>query len=374
MSPGPRRDRGRGASRVTFDRLMDRPSWAPLPAIALLAGSARFFKERIIARFARELFGEERPEIQRYRSPSRDKSADELPLSRVLDELRTPSFLSPHRLVVIDDADAFLSAHRASLEPFVEPGFGGGHLILCLRRPADGRTKLTKKITAAGWAVECRQPFDRPPPWDSRTPVWESDLSRWIVSQAGTKELRIDTRTAFVLHDRVGTDLEILDEELEKLSTYLNQRGTREVTEEAVLAVTGDLREDSIFAVVDLLLEGRRPDAIRAVERLLDHGFHGESGQLVLDPTGIALPLAGAMVHRLRAIRRAHAISASGGSSDDWISQRIVQKPFLDRFQRQLRATPPGRIRELFDRLYTLDRSIKRGGDARHLLLTVMAS
>jgi len=39
-------------------------------------------------------------------------------LSGVLDDLRTPSLLGDRRVVIVDDADAFISSHRQVLERY----------------------------------------------------------------------------------------------------------------------------------------------------------------------------------------------------------------------------------------------------------------
>ncbi|MCZ6794448.1 MAG: DNA polymerase III subunit delta [Planctomycetota bacterium] len=353
---------------ITHKNLLARRDWSPLPPVAILKGSADFFKEEILRRFTAELSSAGGVEVRRLHGPASERQLDELPLSSVLDELRTPSFFSEKSLVVVARADAFLAAHRDAIHPFVESGFAAGHLLLLVDGKVDLRTRVAHAVAQAGWVVDCRQPYDRPPPWETSTPAWDSELSHWLVSRARHRRLELDPRTAFVFHERLGTDLGLLDEELEKIATYLTERGEKRITEETIGAVTGDLRDDSIFRVVDLLLEARRQDAATSAERLFRRGYRGDSGNRVLDPSSIALPLIATLTRRLRALRRAHALAARGARTDAWIEEGLVQRPFLNRFQRQLKATPPPRIRRLLDRLFEIDRSIKRGVDARRLV------
>lgn len=363
--------RGKSSSapgQLTCQALLARKSWGPLPSIALLTGGAPFLKELIVQRFSQELFGDATPEVHRLQGPSSDQALGDLPLSTVLDELRTPSFFSNCRLVVVESGDAFVRAHRETLETYLEQGFSSGNLVISLEGKLDGRTRFAKAVAKSGWIVDCPQPYDRPPPWDARTPVWDSELSRWLMLRAKEKSLSLDPQTAFLLHERVGTDLAVLERELDKIATYLVERRSRTVDADTVSAVCGDSREDSIFAVVDAFLEGRRRDSFEGVERLFGHGYHGESGSLILDPTSIALSFVGALLSRLRALRRAHAMAEVGATSDDWMREGLVQRPFLSRFQRQLRATSPTRIRRVLNLLYRTDRSIKTGGDAHRLI------
>jgi DNA polymerase III delta subunit len=367
-----RRQEAAGERRLTCHAFLGRKSWKPLPPILLLAGDAPFFKELVIRRFLAELSGTQPPEFRRLRGPSSERQLAELPLSSVLDELRTPSFFAERRLVVVEDGDVFFSAHRDVLETFAEKDFSGGHLIIALEK-VDQRTRFGKAMAANGRIIHCDQPYDRPPPWETRAPAWDSELSHWLVRRAREKGLRLDPQVAFALHDRAGTDLALLDAELDKISTYLAERRSTLVDQATVEAVAGDLREESIFNLVDLLLDGRRAEMVRGIERLFQSGFHAEGGALVLEPVGLALLFSGALLARLRLLRRAHALALEGRTSDDWLREGLVKRPHLPRFQRQLRATTPQRIHVLLERLYATDCAIKRGGDAERLMLLLVA-
>jgi DNA polymerase III delta subunit len=349
---------------------MERPSWRPLPAIAVLTREAAFFKELILKRFAKEVSGDAEPDIRRFRGPESQGQLDALTLPGVLDELRTPSFFSSSRIVVVAPSDVFLAAHSQDLLPFLESGFAGGHLILLQEGTVDQRTRFAKQVAEKGWVVECAQPWDRPPPWDERTPVWDSELSHWLARRAQAKGMKLSPQVAFLLHQRAGTDLAVLEEELEKIITYVMAEGTTTIHEEAVARVTGDLREDSVFVLIDLLLEARRSEALETVLRLFRRGVHTQNGALTLEPVSIALLFIGALVARLRSLRRAHALQAAGEASgpEDWIRAGLVQRPFVSRFRRQLEAVPGRRITAMLERIYEIDRALKSGGDPARLL------
>jgi DNA polymerase III delta subunit len=353
---------------LAFKAVMARSRWKPLPPAAILSGPADFLKGRFVKRFARELFGEGEPEVRRFQGPASDRQAGDLPLAVVLDELRTPSLFSPHRIIIVERAGPFLAAHGEDLIPFLESGFSGGHLIAIVDGKLDGRTRFAKAAARVAWVVDCPQPYDRPPPWDAKAPVWDSDLTHWVVAHAAEKGLQIDPRTAFLLHERAGTDLAVLDEELDKIATFLAARGATRVDAETVAAIAGDLREDSVFLLADRFLEGRRAEALQAAVRIFEKGIHTERGALTTEPVSIALLFIGALVPRLRALRRAHAAAAEGAGPDRWIEMGLIQRPFLSRFQRELRAVPAGKIARIFDRLYEIDRAIKSGGNAAALI------
>jgi DNA polymerase III delta subunit len=347
------------SSELTAAVLMGRKDWRPLPAIAALHGEADFLKREVLERFIRELSsGGVEPWVRRY--AANEKEGKGPSLAEVLDDLRTPSFLSPVRLVIVQGADAFLAAHREALEPCLAADFAGGHLVLLLDS-LDQRTRFGKSLAEKGWAVSCQKPFDRPPPWKPDAEPWDNDLSRWVAARARQKELVMDLELAQAFCQRVGTDLARLDEELEKLRTYLAKEGKR-VDLQAVEAVAGELREDSVFDLVDAFLGGDRRHSLEIAGRLLRMGYHPPRGSPILAPTAIWTMFVGALVGRLRALRRAHALSQAGQGPEAWMSLRLTHRPFLPRFQRDLKANPGPRIARALAVLRELDRTVKTGG------------
>jgi len=352
---------------LTAKTLLARKKWTPLPAVVALTGNAKFFASLVLERFISEVFADAQPDVRRFQGPTAEREAESLPLATILDELRTPSFFSAARVVVITSANVFLTTHGKDLEPHLEAGFSGGHLVLLIDGKLDKRTRFFKQLNKVGWTVDCVQPYDRPPPWDTRTPVWDSELSHWVVERAREKKLRIDPETAYLLHERAGKELALLDEELEKLATFLAAKKRDTVSAEDISSVVGDLREDSIFRLTDSLLEGRAVEALDTVDRLFERGQQSERGTRAVDPMGIALPFLATLSGRLRALRRAHAMARSGAGRDPdaWLRAGLAKRPFLATFTRQFEAVTPRKINRMFQRLYEIDRGLKLGRHPR---------
>ena len=74
---------------------------------------------------------------------------DKAELAQVLDDVRTFSMLGDRRVVVVDEADAFISKHRQTLERFASAPVESGCLVLICDN-FDGRTRLYKTIKQIG--------------------------------------------------------------------------------------------------------------------------------------------------------------------------------------------------------------------------------
>ncbi|MEM6553403.1 MAG: DNA polymerase III subunit delta [Planctomycetota bacterium] len=125
-------------------------------------------------------------------------------LSAVMDELRGYSLMAGYKLVVVDEADAFVKAHRAALERYCESPVD--HATLVLRAGTWNRGNLDKAIAKVGAIVKCEA-------------VRPAEAAAWAVERAKTEHgVELDRRAAGLLVERMGVDLGMLETEVAKLA------------------------------------------------------------------------------------------------------------------------------------------------------------
>lgn len=175
-------------------------------------------------------------------------------LAEVLDEVRTMSLLGSRRVVIVDEADSFITAHRGPLERYcTTPSDGGVLILLCQTFPKT--TKLCKIIQEKGAVVGCESPRGR-------------ELVGWIVRRAQEQyDKRMSYPAAQKLREQIGDALGAADAELSKLSAYVGNRG--EITPADVGALTGHHREEKVFAVTDAIASKDPAGALRCWEQVL---------------------------------------------------------------------------------------------------------
>src|SRR5262245_55751048 len=112
-------------------------------SVYAVVGSDRFLRQLATSELMARLVAEPSDlGTARFRGP-------EAALADVLDEARTPSLLGGHRIVLVDDADDFVSEHRAALEKYCSAPADSSSLILsCQSMPTT--TRLYKIIQSAG--------------------------------------------------------------------------------------------------------------------------------------------------------------------------------------------------------------------------------
>src|SRR6185437_15678781 len=117
------------------------------------------------------------------------------------------------RLVIVDDADDFVSDHRSHLEKYVDKPVRKSVLVLDVKT-FPKTTRLSKQLATKGLEVECSE-------------LKGIALSKWLQDTAQEKYQQTLSRDAAgLLIELVGNELGLLDQELAKLATYVGSGAT----------------------------------------------------------------------------------------------------------------------------------------------------
>ena len=106
------------------------------------------------------------------------------------------------------------------------------------------------------------------------------ELQNWIKEYAARGGVRISTAAVNLLDEYIGGDLWALTGELDKLTTYCSGR---EITDSDVREITSFAREESIFSLVDAVIEGRIKEAQSMLHRMLKYGTAPQQILVMID-------------------------------------------------------------------------------------------
>ena len=222
---------------------------APLPVYAII-GDEPFARTQAIQAIRQALLKDAEPDL----ALSEYQGAEAPEAAQVLDELRTPAFLAPRRLVVIEDAAPFVARAGEVLAGYLKKPSATGTLVLVVEKLAKN-DKLGIAVRKAGMAVACAPPR-------------EYELPRWIAARAREHGKRIDTAAAKRLAEYVGVNLPVLEQSLIKLSLYVGQRPA--IAEADVEALVEDLPATTIFKLTDAVGSKEPARALRVLDNLLE--------------------------------------------------------------------------------------------------------
>ncbi len=178
-------------------------------------------------------------------------------LARVLDEVRTLPFLAPRRVVIVEDADTFVSANRKELEAFAAQPSSTGVLVLSVKSwPSN--TKLAKLVEQHGTSVDCKAPRER-------------ELLGWLGRLASDRwGVSLPDDAARLMIELVGPEPGLLAVEVDKLVAYVGDR--RSITRDDVGRMVGAGRTLEVWDMIDRATLGDAAGALSVLDRLLTAG------------------------------------------------------------------------------------------------------
>lgn len=314
------------------------PSKEPIRPVYTVFGDDSYLIRESIAAIARTVLPEEDLEAGMSRFTGATTT-----LASVLDEVSTLPFFSRRRLVVVDEADTFVTKHRKDLEAYVGAPSRSGSLLLQVKQwPAT--TRLAQLVEKAGLAINASAPR-------------ESELASWVIELARSRfGTRLAADGAKLLVELVGPEAGLLAAEVEKLAVYAGE--SKKIERDDITKLVGGGRVEKIWSVLDAATTGKGSVALEQLENILGDGEH---------PVGLLAAMSTSLlkVHhagRLRTARLDHEEACRAAN--------INYRSAIEQTRRQHAHLGPKRVDQLPAMLLQVDLDLKGGSslDPRTIL------
>jgi DNA polymerase-3 subunit delta len=319
------------------------PEKYPVSNVCAIYGDEAFLKHEALVALRRRVLGGDDSEFCLTFFTGKETN-----LREVLDALAAISlFGGGRRMVVVEEADSFVTQYRAQLEDYVTHPAAGGVLVLDVRT-WPGNTRLAKALAADGLAIECRsadawEPAER----KSKERQLKTWLAEWVKREHG---VRLEAAAGDALLELVPPEPGILVQELEKIVPLAGDRRT--IDAKLVRDHVGGWRARTTWDMIDAAADGRAADALAQLDRLIAAGEK---------PQGLLPQIASSL--------RRFAISAELIASAEARRTRIAMRDALKEAgvphfklsdaERQLRQIGRSRARELNGWLLAADLAVK---------------
>ena len=313
------------------------PSLSAIRPVCVVFGDDAFLVRESIAAVGRAVFPDQDADAGTTRFTGAATS-----LATVLDEVRTLPFFSRRRLVIVDEADTFVTKYRKELEAYTEKPHNSGTLLLQTKQWA-ATTNLAKLVAKVGLPIDCSSPKD-------------ADLLPWICQYASSRfDVQLDPAEARLLLELVGPESGILVAEIEKLSIYAAE--TKRIDRTAILKLVGAGRVETIWKTLDAALAGQPRLALEHLDTLISGGE---------EPVGMLA----AMSANLMKLHFAGHYRAARLSVDEACRLAGIPSFAVDKTRKQHAHLGPSRVDRLPATLERADLDLKGGStlDARIIL------
>ena len=228
------------------------PEKYPIPPVCVIAGDEAFLRLVVFKKIRATILCDQDADFCLSRFEGNETSFRDV----VRETAMTALFGSGRRLVVVEQAESFLSQNKEKLESYVdEPSQAGVLTLQVVSFPSNLR--IYKKIAEKGLIVDCKALSRR------AIPAWLQD---WVVQNC---QATLTSEGADILVDLVGDDLGVLDQEVRRLS-LLADNGAIDVN--LIRNNVGTWRQRKVWDLVDAALDGKTSEAMRQLDKLIDGG------------------------------------------------------------------------------------------------------
>ena len=140
-----------------------------------------------------------------------------IPANQIIESMEMLPFMGDKRLVIVKNSELFTSGRKNDTELMCDfiPNIPPTSCIIFVEDTVDKRNKVFKLMHSKKFTVECG-------------PLKENDLLIWIKREFNRKNKSIDNKTGIYLIRIVGTSMENLANEIQKLIDYVEER--RDIT------------------------------------------------------------------------------------------------------------------------------------------------
>ena len=234
-------------NRIVMKTLNEDLKSGQFKQVYLLCGEEGYLKKQYKNRFVKAMLPEGDTMNYSY------YEGKNTPVKEAIDLAETLPFFAEHRLIVFENTGFFKTAAGADLADYIKD-MPETTCFIFVEEEIDKRNRLYKAVKAKGYIAELSTQ-------DAGT------LKRWVAGLVRKEQKQISESVIVYFLDKVGTDMENIQGELEKVFCYALERDT--ITKEDIDAVCVTQITNHIFEMVDAVAAGNQQKALDLYYELL---------------------------------------------------------------------------------------------------------
>nr|WP_272899214.1 DNA polymerase III subunit delta [Caldalkalibacillus salinus] len=313
--------------------------------IYVLYGSQKFLMEEMVKALSEQLLDSETADFNFERFDLMEDT-----IQGAVESAETLPFMGEKRLIVAQDAN-FLTGSKghAKVEHKVDrleqyaasPSDYTVLVLLVYQDKLDQRKKVVKSLKKSATLIPC-------------TSMKTDQLVAWVKQRAQGLEVHIEDAAAGLLTEFVGSHLQILTKEIEKLGTYVGRGGT--ITPQVIEQLVSKTMEHDVFSLVDHVVHLRFQQAYQILQELLKRNE---------EPIKILFLIA----RQFRIVARVKELDRQGYTQNQ-MAQQLSLHPYVCKLAlQQGKQFSRGKLVHVLDAIAEADYEMKTGKKDKALIL-----
>lgn len=252
----------------------------------------------------------------------------------ILELAETMPFLAEHRVILVEDS-GFFSMTYEKLPEFTDyiPDIPDATVIIFSEENVDKRSKLYKNVDKNGYACEIKRQR-------------QGDIQKWVEDKL-KKEGKNITRSAMTeFFDRLGSDMGVIANELEKLICYCMYKDVIELSD--VKNICGRSLEDRVFDMVDYISAFKLQEAMELYMELFSLNVPSEKIMALL-------------MRHYHILLGMKSLERSGVPVSEYASKLQIPPFTVKKYMSQTARLSIDRIRQIEERAAELTHNVRMG-------------
>jgi len=259
---------------------------------------------------------------------------------QVKDAVQMLPMMSPRRLVVYRNVDELKDKDWEDLFDLFDAPIDSTTFVLTCEN-LDKRKRYYKKLAEHAIWVDLKRPYD-------------NQIPDWIDYLGFRKGLKVSREAAQLMKQFVGVNLTEINNELEKLKSYVGERN--QVGVEDVLAIVSRARVDRIFDLTDAIGHADKAAALHSLANLLEHG-QSEVGALAM------------IARHIRILSNLKEGQRDGLTGPKLCAKAGIPQFLLTQYMSQTKAWSDDKLTKTIGILHDTDRALKSSSIPSHVWL-----
>ncbi len=210
---------------MTYNAIIDEMNKGVYQSIYFLQGEEPYFIDVLTEHVSKNALDESQKAFNQIVLYGKDIDAND-----VIDNARQFPMMSERKVVIVKEAQSMKNI--ADLKLYIDSP--ATHTILVLahkNKKLDMRTAFAKSLTKNAVVFDSKK-------------IYDNKIPQWVTSYVKTKNKSIDVKATYLLAEFVGSDLNILSGEIDKLLISLDQES---ISESMVYDMVGVSKEYNVF-------------------------------------------------------------------------------------------------------------------------------
>lgn len=296
--------------------------------IFLFNGDENFLKNEGISSIMKKYEGTYDEDFDLYKSEGKDVGDEEIAA-----ELDAASMFNENKFVIIENVDKCPIKTKNVIKKWLEnPNEGIIALFSTSEKVSAKKVKFFEQFEKYAVCINCSK-------------LEYDDLIKWIPDRFEQLNKKIDEESIKFMIDMVGFDLYKMNNEIKKISILVQQR--ENVILEDVKKVVSDIRDDSVFDLVDAIIN-------KNVQKSLKMIFN-----VIKDRSDQAILLVSLLLRQFKQISMFIDLNNKGFSEIDMAQKIGINPYFLKDIRIQANKLKDSDIFKMFNKLLLTDLKLK---------------